>query len=128
MEQFDQATEDLIAAAPAPEVLAKSTLMLIRGEIPGRRLEMGIYGRETECGTTACLAGNAAMEAGFLPGWRDSYDSWSSVRATPGSPAEMTMLVGQRLLGLEDPGIFYVGNDEIEEAILNHWPSLRSET
>lgn len=85
----------------------------------------------TSCGTTACLAGTIAVQAGYKPVW-DFSDGANCVQL-PDGPKEDVWTVAARLLGFdsyyhldtddEDPldGLFYAGSLPGVIAVRNAW-------
>lgn len=67
------------------------------------------------CGTTACLAGTVALQAGYVPDWSRDYVSAQFV--IKGAERRYTPLVAAEILGLEadDADALFLGANDLEE-------------
>lgn len=68
--------------------------------------DMGSFFRRRGCGTTACLAGTAAIQAGWKPVWSSDADDWPREETwavtIDGESEKETFDVAADLLGFDD--------------------------
>jgi hypothetical protein len=83
--------------------------------------EMRSWFERWKCGTTACLAGTAALQDGWRPVFKSDFTATSTVER--GGRSEHVEHVAAALLGLADDQCDIFGSDNLDEVIdiRNRW-------